>query len=161
MDAFSKAIEPVRAGSAERNHAVLRATVLLFVLALGLYTAFFRLGAEGWHADEPTYRDAGLEYIQDNDFRSNLEHPFPAKYLLGVTQVVLGSSEREAVRIPAAGAFLLTGITLFLFGRRVAGLDRGAGTGPLDDLSSGSHIWTGCDTTASCDEVASGVIMGA
>lgn len=121
MGGFSGALETVRASSAGRNHAVLRATVLLFVLALGLYTAFFRLGAGGWHVDEPTYRDAGLEYIQDNDFRSNLEHPFLAKYLLGVTQVVLGSSEREAVRIPAAGAFLLTGITLFLLGRRVAG----------------------------------------
>lgn len=95
--------------------------MLLFVLALGFYTAFFRLGAGGWHPDEPIYRDAGLEYIQDNDFRSNLEHPFLAKYILGVTQVVLGSSEREAVRIPAAGAFLLTGLTLFLFGQRVAG----------------------------------------
>lgn len=111
----------VRASSGKRNYAVIRATILLVVLALAIYTAFFRLGAGGWHADEPIYRDSGLEYIRDNNFRSNLEHPFLAKYILGVTQVMLGSSEPEVIRIPAAVAFLLTGLTLFFFARRVAG----------------------------------------
>jgi len=103
------------------DHRALRATVFLAVLLLGAYVAFFRLGVNEWHPDELVYRDAGLEYVQDNDFSSNQEHPFLVKYILGVTQVVLGSSEAEAVRIPAATTALLTGLVLFAFARRVAG----------------------------------------
>src|SRR5215203_1537817 len=103
------------------DHRALRATVFLAVLLLGAYVAFFRLGVNEWHPDELVYRDAGLEYVQDNDFSSNQEHPFLVKYILGVTQVVLGSSEAEAVRIPAATTALLTGLVLFAFARRIAG----------------------------------------
>jgi 4-amino-4-deoxy-L-arabinose transferase-like glycosyltransferase len=99
----------------------LRAAVLVAVLLLAAYTAFFRLGLEDWHADEPTYRKAGLAYVRDGNFNPNQEHPFLAKYILGVTQIVSGSSEAGAVRIPAATATLLTGLVLFAFARRVAG----------------------------------------
>ena len=99
----------------------LRAVVLVAVLLLAAYTAFFRLGFEDWHTDEPIYRKAGLAYVQGGDFSTNQEHPFLAKYILGVTQVVSGSSEAGAVRIPAAAASLLTGLVLFAFGRRAAG----------------------------------------
>src|SRR5919107_622936 len=102
------------------DHRALRAIVLATVLLLGAYTTFFRLDVRDWESDEPIYRDAGLEYISGN-FRSNLEHPLLAKYILGITQVVLGSSEAEAVRIPAATTTLLTGLVLFAFARRVAG----------------------------------------
>jgi 4-amino-4-deoxy-L-arabinose transferase-like glycosyltransferase len=98
-----------------------RAIVLLAVLLLAAYTAFFRLGLEDWRTDEPVYRIAGLKYVQDGNFSINQEHPFLAKYILGVTQVVSGSSEAEVVRIPAATATLLTGLILFAFARRVAG----------------------------------------
>ena len=104
----------------EMDHRALRAIVLATVLLLGADTTFFRLGVRDWESDEPIYRDAGLEYVS-GDFRSNLEHPLLAKYILGITQVVLGSSEAEAVRIPAATATLLTGLVLFAFARRVAG----------------------------------------
>jgi 4-amino-4-deoxy-L-arabinose transferase-like glycosyltransferase len=108
--------------SVERlDYRALRAIVLLAVLLLGAYVAFFRLGVNDWHPDELVYRDAGLEYVRDNDFSSNQEHPFLVKYILGITQDVLGSSEAEAVRIPAATAALLTGFVLFAFVRRVAG----------------------------------------
>jgi 4-amino-4-deoxy-L-arabinose transferase-like glycosyltransferase len=103
------------------DHRALRAVVLVAVLLLATYTAFFRLGLEDWHADEPTYRIAGLAYVQDGDFSINQEHPFLAKYILGVTQLVSGSSEAEVVRFPAAMASLLTGLVLFVFARRVAG----------------------------------------
>ena len=99
----------------------LRAVVLVAVLLLAAYTAFFRLGFEDWHTDEPIYRIAGLAYVQEGDFSINQEHPFLTKYILGVTQVVSGSSEAGAVRIPAAAASLLTGLVLFAFGRRAAG----------------------------------------
>ncbi len=103
------------------DHRALRAAVLLAVLLLAAYTSFFRLGVEDWHADEPTYRQAGLKYVQDGNFSINQEHPFLAKYILGITQIVSGSSEAGVVRIPAATATLLTGLVLFAFARRVAG----------------------------------------
>ena len=99
----------------------LRAAVLVAVLLLAAYTAFFRLGAEDWRTDEQTYREAGLTYVRDGNFNPNQEHPFLAKYILGITQVVSGSSDAAAVRIPAATATLLTGLVLFAFARRVAG----------------------------------------
>ena len=99
----------------------LRAAVLIAVLLLAAYTAFFRLGLQDWHADEPTYRQAGLSYVRDGNFNPNQEHPFLAKYILGITQVVSGSQDAGAVRIPAATATLLTGLVLFAFARRVAG----------------------------------------
>src|SRR5215216_2336771 len=99
----------------------LRAVVLVAVLLLAAYTAFFRLGLEDWRTDEPYYRKAGLSYVRDGNFNPNQEHPFLAKYILGVTQVVSGSSEAAAVRIPAATATLLTGLVLFAFARRVVG----------------------------------------
>ena len=103
------------------DHRALRAVVLVAVLLLAAYTAFFRLGAEDWHTDEQTYQKAGLAYVRDGNFNPNQEHPFLAKYILGVTQVVSGSSEAGVVRIPAAAASLLTGLVLFAFGRRAAG----------------------------------------
>src|SRR5215211_1388993 len=102
------------------DHRALGAIVLATVLLLASYTTFVRLGDRDWESDEPIYRDAGLEYVSGN-FSSNLEHPLLAKYILGITQVVLGSSEAQAVRIPAATATLLTGLVLFAFARRVAG----------------------------------------
>jgi 4-amino-4-deoxy-L-arabinose transferase-like glycosyltransferase len=92
----------------------------LAVLLLGAYVAFFRLGVNDWHPDELVYRDAGLESVRDGDFSSNQEHPFLVKYILGMTQVVLRSSEAEAVRFPAATTALLTGLVLFVFARRLA-----------------------------------------
>ena len=103
------------------NSRTLRAAVLVAVLLLAAYTSFFRLGLEDWHADEPTYRKAGLAYVRDGNFNPNQEHPFVAKYILGLTQVLSGSSEAGVVRIPAATATLLTGLVLFAFARRVAG----------------------------------------
>ena len=103
------------------NHRALHSVVLVAVLLLAAYTAFFRLGVGDWHTDEVTYRNAGLMYVQDHDFSRNREHPFLAKYVLGVTQVVFDSSEPWVVRFPAAVACLLTGLILFTFARRVAG----------------------------------------
>lgn len=103
------------------DNRALRTAVLVAVLLLAAYTAFFRLGAEDWRTDEPIYRQAGLKYVQDGNFSINQEHPFLAKYVLGVTQVVSGSSEAGVVRIPAATASILTGLVLFAFARRVAG----------------------------------------
>ena len=103
------------------NHRALHSVVFVAVLLLAAYTAFFRLGVGDWHTDEVTYRNAGLMYVQDHDFSRNREHPFLAKYILGVTQVVFDSSEPWVLRFPAAVACLLTGLILFTFARRVAG----------------------------------------
>src|SRR4028118_1086070 len=103
------------------DHRALRTLVLVAVLLLAVYTAFFRLGVEDWRTDEPYYSISGLAYVQDGDFSINQEHPFLAKYILGVTQVVFGSSEAGVVRRRAATASLFTGLVLFAFGRRAAG----------------------------------------
>jgi 4-amino-4-deoxy-L-arabinose transferase-like glycosyltransferase len=103
------------------DHRALRTIVLVAVLLLAVYTAFFRLGVEDWRTDEPYYRIAGLKYVQEGDFTINQEHPFLAKYILGVIQVVSGSSEAGVVRLPAATASVLTGLVLFGLGRRAAG----------------------------------------
>src|SRR5215216_1332799 len=102
------------------DHRALRAAVLVAVLLLAAYTSFFRLGDEDWRTDEQTYQKAGLAYVRDGNFNPNQEHPFLAKYILGLTQVLSGSSEAGVVRIPAATATLLTGLVLFAFARRVA-----------------------------------------
>src|SRR5215216_5183261 len=103
------------------DNDALRIALLLAIILIGAYVAFFRLGADGWKDDEPIYRDAGLAYVRDGDFSLNPEHPFLAKYILGATQIVFGSSESEVVRLPAATAALATGLILFAFARRVAG----------------------------------------
>src|SRR5919107_697403 len=103
------------------DNDALRIGLLLAIILIGAYVAFFRLGADGWKEDEGIYRDAGLEYVRDRDFSLNPEHPFLAKYILGATQIVFGSSEPEVVRLPAATAALATGLILFAFARRVAG----------------------------------------
>jgi 4-amino-4-deoxy-L-arabinose transferase-like glycosyltransferase len=119
----SKKIKSTRGSGLKElvDHRALRAVVLVAVLLLAAYTAFFRLGVEEWDIDEPIYRNAGLEYVQDSNYTNNREHPFLVKFILGITQVVFGSSEAGVVRIPAATAFLLTGLVLFVFARRVAG----------------------------------------
>ena len=119
----SKQIKSTRVSGLKEllDHRAFRAVVLVAVLLLAAYTAFFRLGVEEWDIDEPIYRNAGLAYVQDSNYTNNQEHPFLAKYILGVTQVVFGSSEAGVVRIPAATASLLTGLVLFAFARKVAG----------------------------------------
>src|ERR687889_2270296 len=67
------------------------------------------------------FGQAGLAYVRDGNFNPNQEHPFVAKYILGLTQVLSGPSEAGVVRIPAATATLLTGLVLFAFARRVVG----------------------------------------
>src|SRR5215211_1222215 len=103
------------------DNDALRIGLLLAIILIGAYVAFFRLGADGWKDDEVIYRDAGLEYVRYGDFSLNREHPLLAKYILGATQVVFGSSEPEVVRLPGATAALATGLILFAFARRVAG----------------------------------------
>src|SRR5215207_7580146 len=103
------------------DHRALRIVLLLALILVGAYMAFFRLGDRDWGTDELIYRDAGLEYVRDFDFHSNLEHPFLVKYILGATQTLFHSSEAGVVRLPVATAVLMTGIILFAFAKRVAG----------------------------------------
>jgi hypothetical protein len=86
----------------------------------GLFVYFFRLGTPTWLGDEVVYRDAGYQYVHGK-FELALENPPLAKYVLGLAQVAFGSGH-FVVRAPAALAGLLTGVVLFLFGRREAGI---------------------------------------
>ena len=94
--------------------------VLAGLGALAVFIYFFRLGVPTWLGDEVVYRDAGYQYVH-GQFELALENPPLVKYVLGAVQVVFGSGA-FAVRFPAALAGLLTGVVLYLFGRRVAGV---------------------------------------
>jgi hypothetical protein len=111
----------------ERGRLGERRVVALVVgglLGLALFVYFFRLGVPTWLGDEVVYRDAGYQYVH-GDFHLALENPPLVKYVLGLVQLVFGSGH-FAVRAPAALAGLLTGVVLYAFGRREAGIWAGA-----------------------------------
>ena len=108
------------ASSPPADRAPLALAAMAALVGLGLFVYFFRLGVPTWLGDEVVYRDAGYQYVHGN-FEMALENPPLVKYLLGLVQVVFGSGH-FAVRAPAALAGLLTGVLLFLFGRREAGI---------------------------------------
>lgn len=79
----------------------------------------WRLGAANWYSDEPTYANAGWRYVHGL-VDVNLEHPFTAKYLIGLSQL-LGGQDPTAIRLPAAAASLATGVLLWWWARQEAG----------------------------------------
>src|SRR5215217_6292651 len=101
----------------------LRAVVLVAVLLLAAYTAFFRLGLEDWHTDEPIYRIAGLAYVQEGDFSVNQEHPFLAKYILGFPRSCPAPRKREWFVSPPQRPRCLPGLSCspLAGGRRATG----------------------------------------
>jgi 4-amino-4-deoxy-L-arabinose transferase-like glycosyltransferase len=94
---------------------------LLSVATLALFVHLFHLETATWQPDEIVYRWAGRDYLR-GDFHFNLEHPFVGKYALGAGSLLLDGMTDFGVRVPAAFAGLLTGVLLFLFAHRVAGL---------------------------------------
>ena len=95
------------------------------LFAAGVFVSLYRVGTPSLILDEYFYRAAGLAYVAHGDFALNHEQVFFAKDLFGVSQLIFGSG-LTAARVPAALAGLLTGVVLFAFGRRVAGLVAGA-----------------------------------
>jgi 4-amino-4-deoxy-L-arabinose transferase-like glycosyltransferase len=87
--------------------------------ALALYVALFRLTVPTWLGDEIAYAKAGRMYL-DGVWDFGLEHPPLAKYILGESQQVLGTT-LLAVRLPAALASLATGVLLGALAYRVGG----------------------------------------
>ncbi|MFB2599288.1 glycosyltransferase family 39 protein [Herbiconiux sp. P17] len=61
----------------------------LAILVWGVYQSFWNIAAANLNADEPTYLQAGWNYLH-GDFSSNLEHPPTAKFLIGLAQVAFG-----------------------------------------------------------------------
>ncbi len=96
-----------------------RWAVLAGVVGLGVFIAFWRLGTATWNTDELVYAKAGLSYVHGH-FGTNQEHPFLAKELIGLSELVLGAG-RVAARVPAALAGLLTGMVIWGFVRRTSG----------------------------------------
>lgn len=97
------------------------------VASLGMFIALWHLGTATWNIDELLYARVGLAYVHGH-FAANQEHPFLAKDLIGLSQLVMGAG-RVAARLPAALAGLLTGAVVWDFTRRVSG--RGAALGAL------------------------------
>ena len=63
---LSELLKDGKSGYKMLDYRTLRAIVLLAVLLLGAYVAFFRLGVGEQHPDEPEYRNSGLEYVRDS-----------------------------------------------------------------------------------------------
>jgi hypothetical protein len=81
---------------------------------------FHRLGIATWHTEEVAYRSAGRAYMR-GIFSEKWEHPFQAKYFIGLAQILPGVDPSWAPRLPSALAGLGTGIVLLMFARRIAG----------------------------------------
>lgn len=93
--------------------------MLAGVVGLGVFIAFWHLGTATWNTDELVYAKAGLGYVHGH-FGANQEHPFLAKYLIGLSGLAFGAG-RVASRVPAALAGLLTGVVIWDLARRVSG----------------------------------------
>jgi len=93
--------------------------LLACVACLGVFLAFWHLGVASWNTDELVYARAGLAYVHGH-FGANQEHPFLAKDIMGLSQLVMGAGQ-VAARVPAALAGLLTGVVLWDFTRRLSG----------------------------------------
>ena len=89
------------------------------VCALGAVTLLANLSVAAVSVDEPGYLAAGADYVA-GAATLNLEHPYLAKQLIGISQAVLGES-LLAGRLPGVGAAALTGMVVFAVGREVAG----------------------------------------
>jgi 4-amino-4-deoxy-L-arabinose transferase-like glycosyltransferase len=81
---------------------------------------FYRQSTATLTTDEQVNSAYGLEYVHGN-LTGNQQHPFLAKYFIGVAQLLLGTERLWVVRLPSALAGLGTGVLLLLFARRVAG----------------------------------------
>jgi 4-amino-4-deoxy-L-arabinose transferase-like glycosyltransferase len=98
---------------------VVEASMVAAIGCWALFQNLWRLGAANWYSDEPTYAHAGWRYVHGL-FDVNLEHPFTAKYLIGLSQLLLGQNP-TAIRLPAAVASLATGVLLWWWARQQAG----------------------------------------
>lgn len=91
----------------------------LLLILWALYQNFWNLSDSNLHPDETIYAEAGWSYVH-GDFQLNLEHPFTAKYIIGVAQVILGEGV-ESGRVAAAFASVITGLVLWWWLRGEAG----------------------------------------
>jgi hypothetical protein len=105
--------------SSRREPRWLLPAAVAVACALALYVALFRLTVPTWLGDEVGYAKAGRMYLHGLwDF--GLENPPLAKYILGESQQVLGTT-LLAIRLPAALASLATGVLLGALAYRVGG----------------------------------------
>lgn len=109
----------MRAAAAVRAVPAGRAAAFVAVAAVGLFVAFWHLGAQTPHVDEFTYAGAGWQYVH-GVLTANLQHPPTAKDLYRIAQLVFGEGVGSA-RIVAAAASFATGVVLFLWLRRPVG----------------------------------------
>ena len=119
---------PASARGRRRGRPALVAAVAVVAL-LGLVTCLAHLGAATTGVDEPAYVDAGRAYL-DGDRSANREHPYLAKQLIGLAQVVLGDS-LLASRVPSALLGWLTGLVVGLTAWRLSGRVAGVAAAAL------------------------------
>ena len=95
----------------------------MLLLLWAVFQNFWNLAAANVEADETVYVKAGWQYVH-GDFRLNGEHPFTAKYLMGIAQLILGQGLTSA-RTAAAVASLVTGVIIWWWLRTEVGRTTG------------------------------------
>ena len=114
-------------GRARRTATVRRAGrwgALAAALALSAFTHLHRLGTTTALLDEVTYQRSGIDALQGTFTTS--ASPYLARLAFGVSQAALGEG-LLAARLVSALASILTGVVLFVLGRRLAGWWTGVG----------------------------------
>ena len=95
----------------------------MLLLLWAVFQNFWNLAAANVEVDETVYVKAGWQYVH-GDFRLNGEHPFTAKYLMGIAQLILGQGLTSA-RTAAAVASLVTGVIIWWWLRTEVGRTTG------------------------------------
>lgn len=100
--------------------------IVLFVFLLITLSFFVKLDYEYYFTDEILYLNSGREYILKKDYTLNLQHPFIAKYVVGVVSI-FGDRNVFLLRLPfalmgAGSCFIVYLILKDYFGRKLFSL---------------------------------------
>ena len=112
-----------RAAKRRSRTVALGTLVAILLFAGGAFVSLWRLGTPSWNVDEIQYRSVAADYM-DGSYRRNLEHPFLAKQLIGVSTELLGVGP-GATRLPSALLTIATGLVLLALGTGLGGLRAG------------------------------------
>jgi hypothetical protein len=102
----------------------LQAAALLLTLGVSAFAHLHRLGTTTALLDELTYQQSGLDAVRGEVVAP--AQPYLARHLFGLAQLLLGEG-LGAARLVSAAASILTGVVLFVLGRRIAGWWAGVG----------------------------------
>jgi len=113
-------------GSATSPHSAspLRLGALATTIAVSAFAHLHRLGTTTALLDELTYQQSGLDAVRGTITAP--AQPYLARHLFGLAQLLLGEG-LGAARLVSALASILTGLLVFVLGRRISGWWAGIG----------------------------------